>query len=123
MAALHGLSQILEGLAFDQVGLQHFSGHAVHLVQHAIQPVQVFIDLTSLCWLHRVGTQVDDLACLMALNGGSPALWANPEFVSKFLFAEKRLPDLFAFTWIFIPAAWRQRSRQGIRMARDRSRW
>ena len=41
----------------------------------------------------------------MALNGGSPALWANREFVGKFLIAEKRLPVLFAFTWIFILAA------------------
>jgi hypothetical protein len=30
----------------------------------------------------------------MALNGGSPALWANREFVGN----EKRLPVLFAFT-------------------------
>ena len=87
MTAIHGLSQMLEGLAFHQVGLQHRAGHAVHLLQHALQPVQVFIDLTSLCWLHRAGNQADDLACPMALNGSSPAVWANREFVGKFLIA------------------------------------
>ena len=78
MAAIHGLSQIFEGLAFDQVGLPHRAGQAIHLVQHALQPVQVFILRPRACRLPRAGRQVDDLAGSMALNGGSPALWSNP---------------------------------------------
>ena len=72
-----GLSKIFEGLAFDQVGLQHRAGQAIHLVQHALQLVQVFILRPRACWLSRAGRQVDDLVGSMALNGGSPALWSN----------------------------------------------
>ena len=97
MAAIHGLSEILEALAFDQVGFQHRAGQAIHLVQHALQSVQVFILRPRACWLSRAGRQVDDLAGSMALNGGSPALWSNREFGCKVLIAEKRLPVLFAF--------------------------
>ena len=55
----------------------HRAGQAIHLVQHALQPVQVFILRPRACWLSRVGRQVDDLAGSMALNGGSPALWSH----------------------------------------------
>ena len=43
------MSQILEGLAFDQVGFQHRASQANYLMKRILQPVQVFIDLTSLC--------------------------------------------------------------------------
>ena len=79
------------------MGLQHRSGQAIHLVQHALQPVQVFILRPRACWLPRADRQVDDLAGAMALNGGSPVLWSNREFGCKVLIAEKRLPVLFAF--------------------------
>ena len=96
-AAIQGLSQIFEVLALGQVGLQHRAACAVHLLQHALQPVQVFILRPRACWLPRSLRQVDDLAGAMALNGGSQAVWANREFDCKVLFAEERLPVLFVF--------------------------
>ena len=93
------MSQILEALAFDQVGFQHRAGQAIHLMQHALQLVQVFILRLRACWFPRGGRQVDDLAGFMALNGGIPVLQAYREFTGQFLIAEERLLVLFAFTF------------------------
>ena len=75
----------------------HGASQAIHLVQHALQPVQGFILRPRACWLSRAGSQVDDLAGFMALNGGSPALRVNRECVCQLLIAEARLPALFVF--------------------------
>ena len=64
-------------LAFDQVGLQHRAGQAIHLVQHALQSVQVIIDLTRLCLRHSAAIQIDELADPMALHDLGPPLREN----------------------------------------------
>ena len=76
-AAVQGFSQVFDALAFDQVGLHNDAWRALQLVHHALQPVQLLIVLARLCWFHMAGTQVEDLASPMALNGGGPTLLVN----------------------------------------------